>query len=61
LTELVEAKQLAIEQRRLDDAAALRDQERELRRQAQSPHWSRLATMIELRRQLGIPGRPEDA
>jgi hypothetical protein len=61
LTELIEAKELAIEQGRFDEAAALRDQERELRTQAQSTHWSRLATMTELRRRLGIPGRPEDA
>jgi ATP-dependent Clp protease ATP-binding subunit ClpA len=61
LTEVAQAKELAIEQGRCDEAAALRDQERELRTQAQSSHWSRLATMTELRRRLGIPDRPEDA
>jgi len=61
LTEVVQAKELAIEQGRLDEAAALRDQERELRTRAKSIHWSRLATMTELRRRLGMPARPEDA
>jgi hypothetical protein len=61
LTEVIQAKELAIEQGRCEEAAALRDQERQLRTQAQSTHWSRLAMMTELRRRLGIPGRPEDA
>jgi hypothetical protein len=61
LTEVVQAKELAIEQGRLDEAAALRDQERELRTRAKSIHWSRLTTITELRRRLGIPARPEDA
>jgi hypothetical protein len=61
LTQVVQAKELAIEQGRLDEAAALRDQERELRTRAKSIHWSRLTTMTELRRRLGIPARPEDA
>jgi ATP-dependent Clp protease ATP-binding subunit ClpA len=61
LTEVVQAKELAIEQGRLDEAAALREQERELRTRAKSIHWSRLTTMTELRRRLGIPARPEDA
>lgn len=54
LTELSEAKQMAIEQGRSDDAAELRDQERELHVQAGSIQRARLATMAELRRRLGI-------
>jgi ATP-dependent Clp protease ATP-binding subunit ClpA len=61
LTEVAQAKELAIEQGRLDEAAALRDQERELRARAKSIHWARLGTMTELRRRLGIPARAEDA
>lgn len=56
LTEVTEAKQLAIERARFDDAAALRDQERELRGELRSIHWERLSTIAELRRRIGIAG-----
>lgn len=46
------AKELAIEQGRLDDAAAVRDQEREWRVQTRSTQRARMATMAELRRRL---------
>jgi ATP-dependent Clp protease ATP-binding subunit ClpA len=61
MTGVVEAMDLAIKQGRLAEAAALRDQERELYTQAKATHWSRLATMTELRQRLDIPGRPKDA
>ena len=54
LGEMRVAKELAIEQGRLDDAAEVRDQEREWRVQAGSIQRARLATMAELRRRLGI-------
>jgi hypothetical protein len=50
LGEIEAAKDLAIEEGRLDDAAELRDQEREWRVQARSTQRARMATMAELRR-----------
>jgi ATP-dependent Clp protease ATP-binding subunit ClpA len=60
MVEVLQAKDLAVEQGRPDEAAALRDQQRELRAQAASVHWSRLATMGELRQRLGLPSRTGD-
>lgn len=54
LGEIKLAKELAVEQGRLDDAAELGDQEREWRVQAQSTQGARMATTAELRRRLGI-------
>jgi len=54
------AKELAIEQGRLDDAAAVRNQEREWRMQAGSIQRARMATMTELRRRLGISPPPAE-
>jgi hypothetical protein len=52
------AMELAIEQGRLEDAAELRDQEREWRVRARSTQRARMATMAELRRRLGISPPP---
>ncbi len=60
LTEIMVAKALAIEHGRLDDAAELRDQEREWRVQARSTQRARMATMAELRRRLGISPPPAE-
>lgn len=60
LGEIKVAKELAIEQGRLDDAAELRDQEREWRVQARSTQGARMATMAELRRRLGISPPPAE-
>jgi hypothetical protein len=60
MVEVVQAKDLAIEEGHHDKAAELRDQERELRAQAKSDHWSRLATMGELRRRLSLPSPSGD-
>ncbi len=60
LAEIAVAKELAIEQGRLDDAAELRDQEREWRVQARSTQRARMATMGELRRRLGISPPPAE-
>ena len=60
LGEMRAAKELAIEQGRLDDAAAVRDQEREWRVQARSTQRARMATMTELRRRLGISPPPAE-
>jgi hypothetical protein len=56
--EMRAAKELAIEQGRLDDAAAASDQEREWHVQARSMQRARMATMTELRRRLGISPPP---
>jgi ATP-dependent Clp protease ATP-binding subunit ClpA len=60
LTEIMVAKELAIEQGRLDDAAELRDQEREWRVRARSTQRARMATMAELRRRFGISPPPAE-
>jgi ClpA/ClpB-like protein len=54
------AKELAIVEGRLDDAAELRDREREWRVQARSTQRARMATMAELRRRLGISPPPAE-
>jgi Clp amino terminal domain, pathogenicity island component/UvrB/uvrC motif len=54
LTELVAAKELAIEQGRFEDAAQVRDQQRQLRAQAGADQRARMAAIVELRRRLGI-------
>ena len=60
LGEIMVAKDLAIEQGRLDDASELLDQEREWRVQARSTQRARMATMTELRRRLGISPPPAE-
>jgi ATP-dependent Clp protease ATP-binding subunit ClpA len=60
LGEIEVGKELAIEQGRLDDAAELRDQEREWHVQARSAQRARMATMAELRRRLGISPPPAE-
>jgi hypothetical protein len=60
LGEIEVAKDLAIEQGRLEDAAALRDQEREWRVEARSTQRARMATMTELRWRLGISPPPTE-
>jgi hypothetical protein len=60
LSEIMAAKELAIEEGRLGDAAELRDQEREWRVQARSTQRARMATMTELRRRLGISPAPAE-
>jgi hypothetical protein len=60
LGEMRAAKELAIEEGRLDDAAELRDQEREWRVQARSTQRARMATMTKLRRRLGISPPPAE-
>jgi hypothetical protein len=60
LGEIRTAKDLAIEQGRLEDAAALRDQEREWRVEARSTQRARMATMTELRRRLGLSPPPTE-
>lgn len=60
LTEVVVAKELAIEEGRSGDAATLRDHEREPRSQAGSTRWARLAAIAELRRRLRIPPRSQE-
>ena len=49
----------AIEQGRFDEAAALRDQERQLHDQARTRRRARIDAIVELCRRLGIP-RPHD-
>ena len=60
LGEIAAAKDLAIEEGRLDDAADLRDQERGWRVQARSTQRARMATMAELRRRFGISPPPPE-
>jgi ATP-dependent Clp protease ATP-binding subunit ClpA len=60
LTEVAVAKELAIEQGRLEDAATLRDQERRLHAKAGSDQRARMATMAGLRRRLGITSPPPE-
>jgi ATP-dependent Clp protease ATP-binding subunit ClpA len=60
LGEIRVAKELAIEEERLDEAAELRDQEREWTVQARSIQRARMATMAELRRRFGISPPPAE-
>ena len=60
LGEIMVAKELAVEEGRLDDAAELRDQEREWRVQARSTQRARMATMAELRQRFGISPPPAE-
>jgi hypothetical protein len=54
------AQELAIEQQRFDEAAALRDQERELRDQERTYQRARINATYELCQRLGIPRSPDD-
>jgi len=60
MSEVTSAKELAIEQQRFDHAAALRDQERELREQARAHQRRRMGAVTELCRRLSIPRSPDD-
>jgi hypothetical protein len=60
LGEIRVAKELAIEEERLDEAAEWRDQEREWTVQARSIQRARMATMAELRRRFGISPPPAE-
>jgi Clp amino terminal domain, pathogenicity island component len=60
LREAVVAKELAIEEGRFQEAAALRDRERELRQEARATQRTRLETIGELRRRLGIAHQPDE-
>ena len=55
------AKKQALEAGRLDDAARLRDPERQLREQLREPAVARPALLLEVRQRLGIPGSPGEA
>jgi ATP-dependent Clp protease ATP-binding subunit ClpA len=54
LREVAEAEALAIEEHRLNDAALLRDQKRELRDQPEAHRRAQLESISELRRRLGL-------
>jgi hypothetical protein len=58
MLETVQAKELAIEQGRLQDAAKLRDRERQLLDQARAHPRPQLAALDELRRRLGLTTPP---
>ena len=60
LGEIRVAKELAVEQGRHGDTAAVREQEREWHVQARSTQRARMATMTELRRRLGISPPPAE-
>jgi hypothetical protein len=57
IREAAQAKEQAIEDGRLEDAANLRDQQRRLRDQAQAHSPAQLAAIDQLRRRLGLPSR----
>jgi ATP-dependent Clp protease ATP-binding subunit ClpA len=59
-TEVSLAKELAIEQQRFDEAAVLRDQERELREQARAQQRRRMDALGELCRRLSTPRSRDD-
>jgi hypothetical protein len=59
MLETVQAKELAIEQGRLQDAAKLRDRERQLLDQARAHPRPQLAALDELRRRLGLTTPPD--
>jgi hypothetical protein len=58
LLETVQGKEQAIEERRFENAARLRDQERGLRDQERARLHDQLATVDELRRRLGLAPPP---
>ena len=60
MTEVSVAKELAIEQQRFDEAASLRDQERELSEQARAQQRRRMDAVGELCRRLSTPRSPDD-
>jgi ATP-dependent Clp protease ATP-binding subunit ClpA len=60
MTEVSLAKELAIEQQRFDEAAALRDQERELSEQARAQQRRRMDAVGELCRRLSTTRSPDD-
>jgi ATP-dependent Clp protease ATP-binding subunit ClpA len=60
LQEVTRAKELAIEEQRFERAAQLRDQERELRQQAQARTAVEHEVLQQIRRQLGIPSQTDD-
>jgi Clp amino terminal domain, pathogenicity island component len=61
LTEVIEAKELAMHQQRFNDAAGLRDEELELRAAVKSTQRARLATTAGLRQRLGLGRAAEDS
>jgi hypothetical protein len=60
LQEVTRAKEQAIEEQRFESAAQLRDQERELRQQAQALTAVEHEVLQQIRRQLGIPSQTDD-
>ena len=60
LQEVTRAKEQAIEEQRFESAAQLRDQERELRQQAQARTAVKHEVLQQIRRQLGIPSQTDD-
>jgi type II secretory ATPase GspE/PulE/Tfp pilus assembly ATPase PilB-like protein len=60
LQEVTRAKERAIEEQRFESAAQLRDQERELGKQAQARTAVEHEVLQEIRRQLGIPSQTDD-
>jgi ATP-dependent Clp protease ATP-binding subunit ClpA len=61
IQEVCRAKEQAIEAQQFENAARLRDQERELREQARAHAAVRPEVLQEIRRHLGIPSSPDDA
>ena len=59
IRETAHAKELAIEESRVQDAAQLRDHERELRDQSRAHPRAQLAAVEQLRRRLGLPTPPD--
>jgi ATP-dependent Clp protease ATP-binding subunit ClpA len=60
LQEVIRAKERAIEEQQFESAAQLRDQERELRKQAQQHTPVEPEVLEEIRRQLGLPSETDD-
>jgi Clp amino terminal domain, pathogenicity island component/UvrB/uvrC motif len=60
LLEVTRAKEQAIEEQRFESAAQLRDQERELRQQAEARTAVEHEVLQQIRRQLGIPSQTDD-
>jgi ATP-dependent Clp protease ATP-binding subunit ClpA len=60
LTEVTRAKEQAIEAQEFERAAPLRDQERELRQQANARTTLQHETLQQIRRQLGLPAQTND-
>jgi ATP-dependent Clp protease ATP-binding subunit ClpA len=61
IEEVCRAKEQAIEAREFENAALLRDEERELREQVRAPAAVAPQVLREIRRRLGIPDTPDDA